>query len=214
MTGMGDGASGADDATRFVATYIEVAPPNADQAATLLGRERDASRADDGCLAFEMLRRKDRWNQFVALSAWRNDGVLEAHRGTAHVADLTRVLGPLLVAPVDSREHCLFAGGAMSALFNDSLAVVTHVDVVPPSKDDAVAALTQLANAGKHHAGVLHFTIWQQTNRPNHFTVVEVWTSPRTFEAHVLASETIAFRRTIAPTLGALYDKRLFELLR
>jgi quinol monooxygenase YgiN len=90
---------------------------------------------------------------------------------------------------------------------------VTHVDVVPQHKDDAVVALEQLAEESQRHGGNVRFDVWQQTNRPNHFTVVETWSSRRTFDAHSMAGETRDFRSKLAGMTGALYDERLYRKL-
>jgi quinol monooxygenase YgiN len=53
----------------------------------------------------------------------------------------------------------------------------------------------------------------QQTNRPNHFTVVEVWRDRAAFDAHGMAAHTRRFREQLAPMSGALYDERLYAIL-
>ena len=89
--------------------------------------------------------------------------------------------------------------------------VVTHVDVIPPRKDDGLAALKQLADAGRSSAGNVRFEVVQQTNRPNHFTVVEIWKDARAVEAHAMADATRRFRDALGPMSGALYDERMFK---
>jgi len=91
--------------------------------------------------------------------------------------------------------------------------VVTHVDVIPPRKDDGLAALVRLAEDSRPAAGNLRFEVVQQTNRPNHFTVVEIWRDPRAVEAHATAEATRRFRDALGPMSGALYDERLFRLV-
>ena len=88
--------------------------------------------------------------------------------------------------------------------------VVTHVDVIPPRKDDGAAALESLARASRASAGNLRFDVVQQSSRPNHFTVIETWTDARSAEAHSMAAPTRAFRDTLAPMTGALYDERFY----
>jgi len=91
------------------------------------------------------------------------------------------------------------------------LNVVTHVDVVPPRKDDAVALLKALGDASRKDEGSLRYEVVQQTNRPNHFTVIESWKSREAFEAHGMAPHVREFRDKLAPMSGALYDERLYE---
>jgi len=89
--------------------------------------------------------------------------------------------------------------------------VVTHVDVIPPRKDDGLAAVKQLGEDGRVEAGNLRFEVVQQTNRPNHFTVVEIWSDAKAVEAHSMAETTRQFRDKLGPMSGALYDERMFK---
>jgi quinol monooxygenase YgiN len=89
--------------------------------------------------------------------------------------------------------------------------VVTHVDVVPPRKDDGLAAVRQLADASRPSPGNVRFEVVQQTSRPNHFTVVEIWKDARAVETHAMAEATRRFRDALGPMSGALYDERMFK---
>ena len=53
----------------------------------------------------------------------------------------------------------------------------------------------------------------QQTNRLNHFTVVETWRSRQAFDANSMSAHQREFRDKLAPMAGALYDERLYEIL-
>src|SRR5437879_600546 len=55
------------------------------------------------------------------------------------------------------------------------------------------------------------YQIVQQTNRPTHFTVIEIWASREAFDAHGMAPHVREFRDRLAPMSGALYDERLYE---
>ena len=91
---------------------------------------------------------------------------------------------------------------------------VTHVDVIPPRKERRLCALLrQLAADSGKDAGHVRFDVLQQTNRPNHFTVVEVWKDRNAFDAHGMAAHTRQFRDRLAPMSGALYDERLYAVL-
>jgi len=52
-----------------------------------------------------------------------------------------------------------------------------------------------------------------QTNRQNHFTVIELWRDSKAAEAHSMAPATRAFREKLAPASGALYDERFYKVL-
>ena len=64
--------------------------------------------------------------------------------------------------------------------------VVSHVDVPPPRKDECIAALNPLADASRKGGGNQRFEVQQQTSRPNHFTVVEVWKDKKAYDAQPL----------------------------
>jgi quinol monooxygenase YgiN len=92
--------------------------------------------------------------------------------------------------------------------------VLTHVDVTPPKRPQTEDLLKQLVAASRSDPGVESFDAFRQAGQANHFTLFEVWSGARSFDAHGRAPATIAFRRGIAPLLGALYDERVYELMR
>src|SRR3989442_429394 len=98
-----------------------------------------------------------------------------------------------------------------AASVRDAIYVATHVDVIPPRKDDGVAALKRLGDESRRGAGNLRFEVVQQTNRPNHFTVVEMWKDAKAVEAHSMAAVTREFRDKLATMTGALYDERMYK---
>lgn len=213
MTGLGLSDGRASGPSFFTVTYVEVVPPSAAQGATLLKHYRDGSLKDDGSLRLEVLQRRDRPTQLTVLAAWTDQDAFEAHLGRAPVVQLNQELTPILAAPNDTRQHGGLTVADARAARSLSITVVTHVDVVPQYKDDAVVALQQLAEDSRGHSGNLRFDVWQQTNRPNHFTVVEGWSSRRTFDAHAMAEQTTGFRANLAVMAGALYDERQYRSL-
>src|SRR5438876_534199 len=86
------------------------------------------------------------------------------------------------------------------------LYVVTYVEVKPPAKSEAATLLKSRRDDGN-----LRYEIVQQTNRPNHFTVIEIWNSREAFDAHGMTPHVRDFRDRLAPMSGALYDERLYE---
>ena len=127
---------------------------------------------------------------------------------------LARELAPMLAAPTDTRQHRgLSLGDGKELPSANAITAVTHVDVVPQFKDDGAAALQQLAEDSRAHSGNLRFEVWQQTSRPNHFTIVEAWSALRSFTAHASAAQTRDFRTKLASMTGALYDERWYRTL-
>ena len=139
---------------------------------------------------------------------------LRSPRAAAAPPGTSRQAAPLLASPNDERLHNgLVVGAAPAASPAGPIYVVTHVDVIPPRKDDGVALLKQLAADSGKDAGHVRFDVVQQTNRPNHFTVVEAWKDRNAFDAHGMAAHTRQFRDRLAPMSGALYDERLYAVL-
>jgi quinol monooxygenase YgiN len=208
-------AAAADDAVFYTVTYVEVVPPSATEAAALLRPYGSISRQDPGNLRVDVLQRIDRPHQFTILAAWKDQKAFEAHRTTTAAKEFLDKLRPLLASPNDERlHHALSVATAPTATATGAVHAVTHVDVIPPRKDDGVALLRQLAEDSRKDAGLVRFDVVQQVNRPNHFTVVEVWADRKAFDAHVMAAHTRQFRERLAPMNGALYDERLYTTLK
>jgi quinol monooxygenase YgiN len=203
----------AADAMIYTATYVEVGPPSTAQAAALLRQYAEAIRKAPGHVRAELLQRIDRQNQFVILAAWQDQQALETHRTATATKETIDKLAPLLISPNDERVHLGLSVGPASTAAG-AVHVVTHVDVVPPRKDDAVVALKQLADDSRRDPGNVRFDVVQQTNRPNHFTVVEAWRDRAAFDAHGMAAHVKRFREQLAPMSGSLYDERLYTELK
>jgi len=207
-------AAAADNATFYTVTYVEVVPPAAAQAATVVRQYAEATRKDAGAVRVESLQRIDRPNQFVVLAAWTEAKAFEAHQAAAAAKAFHTTVLPLLASPNDQRLHQALAVDATTAARPaGAVYAVTHVDVIPPRKDDAVVALKQLAEDSRKDGGHVRFDVVQQTNRPNHFTVVEIWKDRSSVDAHAMAPATKRFRDQLAPMSGSLYDERLYQSL-
>ncbi len=206
-------AASADDPPFYTVTYVEVVPPATVQGAAGLRQYGEASRREAGNLRVEVLQRIDRPNHFAVLALWKDQKAFEAHRAAAPMNELRDKLQALLAGPNDERlHHGLSVGPAATGA--GAPYVVTHVDVIPPRKDDGVALLKQLAEDSRKDAGNVRFDVVQQINRPNHFTVIEVWTDRKTFDAHGMTAHARQFRERLAPMSGALYDERLYTTLK
>ncbi|MGH6741268.1 MAG: putative quinol monooxygenase, partial [Bradyrhizobium sp.] len=171
--------------TFFTVTYVEVGATLSDAGAAALTSYREAV----GDTRLDVLQRIDRSNQFAVLGAWADQQAFEASAHDAAASALNDKLGAALAAPNDTRQHSGLSVAAAKP-GEAPILVVTHVDVVPPQKDNAVTALQQLAEASRKHAGNRHFDVWQQTNRPNHFTVVEAWADRGSFDDHSMQPPT------------------------
>jgi quinol monooxygenase YgiN len=195
-----------------VVTYIETKPTARDETAALLKSYRIASRATPGNLRSIVVQRPRRPGQFVVVAAWKDKAAWDAHMAAAATKEFREKLDALRNAPADDRFHNSLSVGpiedAPGAIYG-----VTHVDVIPPQKDNAIVALKALGEANRAAGGNARYEIVQQTNRPNHFTVFEVWRSREAFDANGMSAHQREFRDKLSGMAGALYDERLYEIL-
>ena len=203
-------------ASCHLVTYIEVGAAAARSTAARLRRFAVAGRAQEGCALCTVLRESGRPGRFAMLESWRGRNAPQSHE--AAVRALAAELDPVLAAPLDRRPST----GLLAALppadaapgLDTVCVVLTHVDVVPPAKDEAIAQLLRLAEHSVAEPGALRIEILQQDSRPNHFTLVEMWRDGAARDAHVMAAHTRAFRQGLAPLAVALYDERLYATIR
>ena len=198
----------------YTVAYVEVMPTERTDAVAALKRYRDGARAEDGNLRCEVVSRVGQPHQFAILEVWKDQKAFEAHGKAAGTGQLREKAHALRVAPLDERVHVgVSVGPLQPGPAGVPIYVVTHVDVIPPRKDDGLAALKQLGADSRGSAGNLRFEVVQQTNRANHFTVVEIWTDAKAVEAHAMRDTSRLFRDKLGPMSGALYDERLYRAI-
>jgi quinol monooxygenase YgiN len=74
--------------------------------------------------------------------------------------------------------------------------------------------IKQLADDSRKDPGSERFDAVIQDGRPNHFHLIEAWSDRKSREAHALADHTKTFRAKLVPFEGALYDERLYEVVK
>lgn len=202
------------DGPRYVVTYLEVMPTSQANATTLVRQFRDATRKEAGNLRAEALQRIGQLNQFVLLEAWKDQAAAETHGKAAATAQFRDKIKAIQNAPIDERVHFALSVGPLDAKAGGAaVAAVTHVDVIPPQRENGTAITRQLADDSRKEAGNLRFEAVTQTNRQNHFTVIELWRDRKAADAHGMAAHTRAFRDKLGPASGALYDERFYKVL-
>jgi quinol monooxygenase YgiN len=207
-------AAESSDAAVYVVSYLEVMPPSTRKAAALLRQYREASRKDEGHVRLEVLQQSGRPDHFAIVELWKDQRAFEAHVMAAHTRQFHEQLQPLRVSPYDERPHTgLTMGSTPAARTEGATYVVVHADAIPPAKDEAMALLKQLAEASRQDDGGVRFEVLQQSSRPNHFTLVEIWKDQQAFEGHAMAAHTRQFREKFQPLSGSLYDERLYKAL-
>jgi quinol monooxygenase YgiN len=206
-------AATAQDAT-YVVTYIEVAPSSAGQAANLLKQYADASRKEAGSIRFDALRRIDRQNHFAIVETWKDEKSLKDHTAAPALKKFRDGIAPMLSSAYDERPHGPLAVATPNAKIGaKAIYAVTHVDIIPPKKDEGLAAAKDLAAPSRKENGNLRYDVLQQTSRPNHMTLVETWTDMKAIEAHEISALMKKYREGLTPMSGSLYDQRLYRVL-
>jgi quinol monooxygenase YgiN len=230
----------------FIVTYIEAAPDAAKKVAALIKKHSAASAKEKGNLRFEGLQRTERRNHFMILETWEDQAAREAHAKAEHTVKFRKDLQPYLYNPYDERPHVGLVAAdpkSLRAGTRQTLYVVTHADIIPteqfaPCKRQVAetgpcgnAIVTKLVNDSRKHDGMLRFDGLTQSNRPNHMTVVEMWTNAKAQQAHTVSADVKNFRDALSglapgsgvaadplfvlnPLTGSLYDERLYRLIR
>ncbi len=62
--------------------------------------------------------------------------------------------------------------------------------MIPDALPTAKPALQQYVADSRKDPGALRIELLQQSDRPNHFTIVSVWSSEKAFDAHLAAAHT------------------------
>jgi quinol monooxygenase YgiN len=200
--------------TAYVATYIEVVPSAQREATGLLKQVAAASRNEAGNQRYDILERVDRRNQFVILEAWTDLKAAEAHANGTALKEFKDKLKPLQASFYDERpSNGIAVAPVPASVSKGAIYAVTHVDVIPPSKDDCIVMLKKLAEDTRKEPNAERFEAWQQNNRANHFTVTEIWKNRVAHDAHIATASTKEFREKLGPMSGALYDERLYRSL-
>jgi quinol monooxygenase YgiN len=200
----------------YAVTYIEVEPAQAEASRRLLAHYRDALK-DKGALEVAVFEQIGRPNHFAIVEQWPSAKAREDNAASPASRDFRAALAPLLIAPYDERPHFALSTGTRAATptaVPTAVYVVTHVDIVPPKRDEGVAETRKLAEASRDTAGNVRFDALVQASRLNHLTLVEAWTDAPAREAHSAANPTKSFRSALGPMSGALYDERLYTLLK
>ena len=200
----------------YLVTYIEVMPAQKAKAAALLKLAGKAGRAAAGNLRFDVLQRRDRPNHFSIIEVWRDQVAQDASLAAGQTKQFRDKLRPMLASAYDQRPHTGMAVGPVGAgagAKGAAVYAVTHVDFIPPKKDEGIAALKKLAEPSRADAGALRYEVLQQNSRPNHLTLVEIWQGQGALEKHEVAPHTREFRDLLLPMSGSLFDQRLYKLL-
>src|SRR5262249_4685976 len=182
-------ANGQNNAV-YVVSYVDVAPAARGTTANLLRQLANGSRKDEGNTSFDILQRTAPSNQFAIVAVWKDQKAYDAHVAAAHTREFRDKIKPYLISAIDDQDHTGMESEGTPAENSGrgGIVVVTHVDVPPPKKDECIAALKTLVADSRKETGSVRFDVFQQGNRPNHFSVVEIWKNQGAYDAHITAA--------------------------
>jgi quinol monooxygenase YgiN len=198
----------------YLVTYFDIIPADSAKAITLLRPFAQATRKEDGNVEFTLLDEIGRSGRMAMIEAWHDKAALEAHRAAAET--LANKLQPFFAAPFDTRQFLPLSIGprANSAKLGSAVYVLTHIDVFPAGKDKATELVKGFAEASRNDQGVERFDALVWDGHPNHFHLIEAWTDLRARQEHADDDQTKTFRANLVPLEGALYDERLYKVVR
>ncbi len=205
----------AQDASKsYLVGYIEVAPSSRAVAVNMLRALRNASRKEVGNRGFEVLQRIGQPEQFAILEIWSDTQAQAGHAAAAGTTNFYDKLKPYLAAPIDERLYTGFAVGQTKVSGAGAVYVLTHVDLIGAKKDEGLAAIKQLSIDSATDTGIERYDVLQQSSRPNHLTLVEVWRGRAALEGHEVSAHTRKFREALLPMSGSLSDQRLYRAIK
>jgi len=92
---------------------------------------------------------------------------------------------------------------------NSSVVTVIHIDAMPQFTQAAAALLIAFRSDSLRDAGAKSFQVLQEVDHPNHFTLVEKWSTRKDYESHNITVHTRRFRDRLQTMLGSPFDERI-----
>jgi len=209
-------AAVAQDTTQpvTIVTYVEVAPGSVADARKLILNYANEAKKASGAVAVEPLQRVSDPNHFALIEQWQSQAAKQAFAATPSVTTFRAALNPLQSAAYDERIHAAVSVGPAKPITPEAIVILTHVDVVPTQVEPGTAKVKGFVEEGRNAPGNLRFDDVVQTNRKNHFTVIESWEKPADKNAWISTKTARAFREELQPMSGALYDERVYKPMR
>ena len=82
-------------------------PDRVDDTRATLEALIDPTRAEDGCVVYELMQNNADPTDFTFVEEWESDKALDAHLASAHIEHLRSIAGELLAAEPDVRRYTL-----------------------------------------------------------------------------------------------------------
>jgi quinol monooxygenase YgiN len=191
--------------------YFEVAPSDVGRTVGLLKTYRQAVQKAPGIAHIAALQQIGRPNFFAIQDTWKDAGSLQTHLASAEAKKFRDDLQSALISPFDERPLAPITVQPANGVASDqAIYVLTHADAAA-KREEIPRMLQELATAARRESGNVLFDATVQPNRTNHFTLIEVWSDQKTYEAHEIAANTKKFRSAFGAVSGALYDERIYK---
>ena len=179
--------------------YISVMPNAVVSGATLLERYRDASRKEAGNQRLDVLHETTRPNRFVILEVWKDEAGFVSHDKAASTLHFRDELEKIQIAARDERvSRGIYGRPVKGGDRPGTIYVLTHVDVFPRYKVTAWHCSTQSSIDTSHDDGNIGCDVLPEADHPNHFTVIEEWTTRNSRDAHLMATHARISRKALA----------------
>jgi quinol monooxygenase YgiN len=211
----GNGALAQDAAQAvYIVSYVEIAPASVAEAKKLILAYSAEAKKASGAVQVEALQRISDPSHFGLIEHWQSQAAKQAFAATAATTTFRAALAPLQSAAFDERTHADLSTGAAKSGSADPIMVLTHVDVIPPATEGGTTKVKAFAEQGRAAPGNRRFDVVVQANRKNHFTVIEGWDQASDKSNWISTKTAKTFREELHPMSGALYDERIYKVLR
>ena len=191
--------------------YLDVQGSDTTNAESLLKAYGGDVVTQPGIISLEIMQRIFRTNQYVVLETWKDEESYQGFIKSSIYQAYRSALTPYLTAGY--AEYRQTALDIASSEKQGEITLVTHVDIMPPRKQQGTALLIDYAGQFRSAKGNTAYNLIVQPGRLNHITVVESWDNLAAYQAHTETPEFKAYRHALQPLMGSLYDERLYQAL-
>ena len=95
--------------TLRVVAHLRAKPDKIEETREALCSLIDPTRAEDGCIQYELMQNAADPTDFTFVEEWSGDAALDAHLQTEHIQLVVSKADELLAAPPDIRRYALIA---------------------------------------------------------------------------------------------------------
>ena len=203
--------------------FVDVDPSGGPVALTALQKYKADSLGEPGAWCLQLFGEQARPGRMMIVETWLDQAAYDAHvtGKAAHTLAVGLQSAELSVGDIRVHRTMIVSKAAdlaalgQTRLDSSAVVVMTHLDVPPPFFAALQGPLNAYVEASSKQPGSLSFEVLQHVPpRQNHLTILEAWTSEPAYEADRIGEASRHFRDTTVPILGALYDERLYHLIK